>query len=82
MAAVRPDGTGGEGVIRVAKGYGPGADGVNRPGAARASAGGLRGPIDQPRLRAIASISTRPPFGNAPTANVERAGGGSGMNRA
>ncbi len=29
--------------------------------------------------RAMASISTRPPFGRAPTANVERAGGGSGM---
>ena len=31
--------------------------------------------------RAIASISTRPPFGRAATWTVERAGGGSGMNR-
>ena len=31
--------------------------------------------------RAIASISTRPPFGSAATWTVERAGGGSGMNR-
>lgn len=30
--------------------------------------------------RAIASISMRAPLGRAPTANVERAGAGSGMN--
>jgi len=38
--------------------------------------------VGQVRRRAIASISTRPPFGSAPTAKVERAGGRSGMNRA
>ena len=51
---------------------------------------GLGGPpvIRRPRparggypRRAMASISTRPPFGSAATPTVERAGGGSGMKR-
>jgi len=47
-----------------------------------AGPGPRAGPERQLRRRAIASISTRPPLGSAPTAKVERAGGGSGMNGA
>ncbi len=55
-------------------------------GAAQAAEGGGWGPFPVSRLGhgerlAIASTSTSAPFGRAPTANVERAGGGSVMCR-